>query len=208
MTGNIGCLNVLTLLSSANSQALKLRISYLVTTSLARRNDRRTLASCLEMSSNHAKSPKDVLRFTLRRGYMIVPQSNPPAKIQEKIRRQRSVYTGKCAFQMEVKDFVDTLPRLLTSATCSGCDVRCIYPEGAAQQMQVFLVMGGKRSASGLYSGAIGQKKLPYYFRLLNLLADYFVTVTLMFTLGNLPHEQNCIFIHFCILRLFLFVIF
>lgn len=56
---------------------------------------------------------------------MIVPQSNPPTKVHEKISGKRSVYKEKCPFQMEVKDFGDTVPRFLTSATCNGCDVRC-----------------------------------------------------------------------------------
>ena len=57
---------------------------------------------------------------------MVVPQSNPPTDIeQKKTKSKRSVYTGKCPFKMEVKDYVDAVPRFLSSATCGGCDVRC-----------------------------------------------------------------------------------
>ncbi|XP_078364953.1 uncharacterized protein LOC144649336 [Oculina patagonica] len=103
----------------------KLLISYLVATSLAGRKEWRSLARCLQMSST-GTSPKDILRFIRHRGYMIVPQSNPATKIQEaKTPSKRSVYSGKCPFKMEVKDFFDAVPRFLSSATCRGCDVRC-----------------------------------------------------------------------------------
>ena len=71
-------------------------------------------------------SPKDILRFIRGRGYMIVPQADPPTKLEKaKAPSKRSVYSGKCPFKMEVKDFVDAVPRFLSRATCSGCDVRC-----------------------------------------------------------------------------------
>ena len=78
------------------------------------------------MPTSTVTSSNDILRFIRRRGYMIVPQSNPPTGIEQfKANSKRSVYSGKCPYQMEVKDFVDTVPRYLSYATCSNCDVRC-----------------------------------------------------------------------------------
>ena len=84
-----------------------------------------SLARCLHMGSNRTSSD-DILQFVRRNGYMIVPQSNPPTETDEqKTKSKRSVYTGKCPFKMEVKDYIDTVPRFLSSATCRDCDVRC-----------------------------------------------------------------------------------
>jgi len=106
-------------------KAFKLLISCLVTTSLCGRKNWRHLTRCLQISSTRT-SPKDILQFIRRRGYMIVPQSNPPTQGQgAKTPSKRAIYTGKCPFKMEVKDFVDTVPRFLSNATCRGCDVRC-----------------------------------------------------------------------------------
>ena len=59
-----------------------------------------------------------------RRGYMIVPPSNPPTQKQGS-HTKRSIYSGRCPFTFAVKDFIDTVPRFVSYATCSGCDVRC-----------------------------------------------------------------------------------
>lgn len=112
-------------MSSSNLQAFNLLISFLAATSLAGREDWRSLARCVQMRSTRT-SPKEILRFIRGRGYMIVPQANPPSKLEKaKTPSKRSVYSGKCPFKMEVKDFVDAVPRFLSRATCSGCDVRC-----------------------------------------------------------------------------------
>ena len=106
-------------------KAINLLISCLIATSLCGRQNWRNLARCLQMSSTRT-SPKVILQFIRHRGYMIVPQSNPPTQVHgAKTPRKRAIYSGKCPFKMEVKDFVDTVPRFLSNATCSGCDVRC-----------------------------------------------------------------------------------
>ena len=84
-----------------------------------------SLATCLNMDSSKTSSC-DILRFIHRRGYMIVPPSNPPS--QNRGRRsdtKRSIYSGKCPFKYTLIDFIDTVPRFVANATCSGCDVRC-----------------------------------------------------------------------------------
>lgn len=106
-------------------KVFNLLISCLVETTLCGQQNWRHLARCLQFSSNRT-SPKRILQFILRHGYMIVPQSNPPTEEQEAMRlSKRAIYTGKCPFKMELKDFVHTVPRFLSNATCSGCDVRC-----------------------------------------------------------------------------------
>ena len=78
-------------------------------------------------------SSDDILKFIRNEGYMIVPPSNPPSKtpIPAPLRGKRAVgtnsnaYTGKCSYQLQVKDFIDTVPRFVSNATCPGCDVRC-----------------------------------------------------------------------------------
>ena len=82
-----------------------------------------SLATCLGMDSNKTSSD-DILRFIHRRGYMIVPPSNPPTQDQGS-QKKRSIYSGKCPFTYAVIDFIDTVPRFVSNATCSGCDVRC-----------------------------------------------------------------------------------
>ena len=100
-------------------------VSCLVATSLPCGQDWTSLASCLQMGTTGTSSD-DILQFIRRQGYMIVPQSNPPTQEQDtKKQSKRSVYTGKCPYKIEVKDFVDTVPRFLNDATCNGCDVRC-----------------------------------------------------------------------------------
>ena len=66
----------------------------------------------------------DIIRFIHRRGYMIVPPSNPPTQKQGSYMK-RSIYSGRCPFTFAVKDFIDTVPRFVSYATCIGCDVRC-----------------------------------------------------------------------------------
>ncbi|XP_078367305.1 uncharacterized protein LOC144651243 [Oculina patagonica] len=103
-------------------------ISCLVVTSLPCGQNWSSLARCLRMGSNTTSSD-DILQFVRRYGYMIVPQSNPPTQGQgTRVRRapsKRAIYTGKCPYQIQVEDFIDTVPRFLSNATCSGCDVRC-----------------------------------------------------------------------------------
>lgn len=41
--------------------------------------------------------------------------------------RKRVIYSGKCFFKMEVKDFVDMVLRFLSNVFCSGCDVCCKF---------------------------------------------------------------------------------
>lgn len=106
-------------------KAFNLLVSCLVETALCGRQNWRHLARCLQLSSTRT-SPKRILQFIRRNGYMIIPQSNPPTGEQGAMRpRKRAIYSGKCPFKMEVKDFVDTVPRFLSNASCSGCDVRC-----------------------------------------------------------------------------------
>ncbi|RMX39446.1 hypothetical protein pdam_00007588 [Pocillopora damicornis] len=81
------------------------------------------LATCLGMDLNKSFSD-DIIRFIHRRGYMIVPPSNPPTQKQGSYTK-RSIYSGRCPFTFAVKDFIDTVPRFVSYATCSGCDVRC-----------------------------------------------------------------------------------
>ena len=106
----------------------------------------RGLAKCLQIASagtvrrTNASFASDVLRFIHRNGYLIVPPSNPPtpqqiivpplSKTPGKNRRdlhssvkQRS--SDRCPFNMTVVDFVNTVPRFLSKATCDGCDARC-----------------------------------------------------------------------------------
>lgn len=107
-------------------KAFNLLVSCLVETALCGRQNWRHLARCFQLSSTRT-SPKRILQFIRRNGYMIIPQSNPPTGEQGAMRlRKRAIYSGKCPFKMEVKDFVDTVPRFLSNASCSGCDVRCI----------------------------------------------------------------------------------
>ena len=85
----------------------------------------RHLARCLQVSSPRT-SPKHILQFIRRHDYMIIPQSNPPTEERGAMRpSKRAIYSGKCPFKMEVKYFVDTVPRFLSNASCSGCDFRC-----------------------------------------------------------------------------------
>ena len=82
-----------------------------------------SLATCLGMDSNKTSSD-DILRFIHRRGYMIVPPSNPPTQDQGSRKNlKRSIHSGKCPFTYAVIDFIDTVPRFVSNATCSGCDV-------------------------------------------------------------------------------------
>ncbi|XP_078368440.1 uncharacterized protein LOC144649331 [Oculina patagonica] len=105
--------------------AFSLAIFCYAVTSLPYGQDWTTFARCLGMGSNKSSSD-DILQFIRRYGYMVVPQSNPPTQMQgAKTKSKRSIYTGKCPFNMEVKDYIDTVPRFLSSAKCSGCDVRC-----------------------------------------------------------------------------------
>ena len=106
----------------------------------------RGLAKCLQIAGagtvrrTNASFASDVLRFIHRNGYLIVPPSNPPtpqqiivpplSKTPGKNRRdlrssvkQRS--SDRCPFNMTVVDFVNTVPRFLSKATCDGCDARC-----------------------------------------------------------------------------------
>lgn len=107
-------------------QALKLLSLSLIAKSLPCGRDWTSLAHCLQMPASTGTSSNDILRFIRRRGYMIVPQSNPPSEIVKfKANSKRSAYPGRCPFKMEVKDFVDTVPRFLSYATCSDCDFRC-----------------------------------------------------------------------------------
>ncbi|XP_020631473.1 protein Hook homolog 3-like [Orbicella faveolata] len=108
------------------NKALTLLSLCLIAKSLPCGRDWTSLARCLQMPASTGTSSNDILRFIRRRGYMIVPQSNPPTEIVKfKENSKRSAYTGRCPFKMEVKDFVDTVPRFLSYATCSKCDVRC-----------------------------------------------------------------------------------
>lgn len=85
------------------------------------------LGTCLGMDLNKTSSD-DIFQFIRRRGYMIVPLSNPPTQEQRPYTK-RSVYSGKCPFTYAVIDFIDTVPRFVPNATCIGCDVRCkAYP--------------------------------------------------------------------------------
>ena len=100
-------------------------ISCFVESSLPYSRGWKRLARCLKMNSNKTSSD-DILQFVRRHGYMIVPQSNPPNEIDKaRTKRKRSAYSGKCPFKMELKDYIDRVPRFLSSATCVGCDVRC-----------------------------------------------------------------------------------
>ena len=100
-------------------------ISCLVVCSLPCGQDWTGLARCLHLGSNKTSSD-DILRFIRRNGYMIAPPSNPPTQGQgANAQNKRSIYSGKCPYTFEVKDFVDTVPRFLVNATCSGCDIRC-----------------------------------------------------------------------------------
>ena len=93
--------------------------------SLLCRQNWSSLATCLGMDSNKTSSD-DILRFIHRRGYMIVPPSNPPTQDQGSRKNlKRSIHSGKCPFTYAVIDFIDTVPRFVSNATCSGCDVRC-----------------------------------------------------------------------------------
>ena len=104
----------------------------MVTSSLPCGQDWSSLAGCLQMDATQTSSD-DILKFIRNEGYMIVPPSNPPSKtpIPAPRRRKRAVgtnsnaYTGKCPYQFQVKDFIDTVPRFVSNATCQGCDVRC-----------------------------------------------------------------------------------
>ena len=84
-----------------------------------------SLSQCLQIDHTGSSSD-DILRFIGRHGYMIVPPSNPPTQFYRKRPRgRRSTYTRQCPFTFEVKDFIDTIPRFLSIATCKGCDERC-----------------------------------------------------------------------------------
>lgn len=100
-------------------------ISCLIATSVPCGKNWTGLARCLRIGSKRTSSD-DILKFIHRRGYMIVPQSNPLTQLQGvNGPSKRAIFTGKCPFQMQVKDFIDTVPRFLSNATCNGCDVRC-----------------------------------------------------------------------------------
>ena len=106
----------------------------------------RGLANCLQIASagtiqrTKASFARDVLRFIHRNGYLIVPPSNPPTHQQMNIpalsknlgRNRRDFHpsvkqhsSDTCPFNMAVVDFVNTVPRFLSKATCDGCDARC-----------------------------------------------------------------------------------
>ena len=85
-------------------------------------------------------SAEEVLRFIRYwNQYLIVPASNPPMSQQERSTNRQanrntkdwsssvSLNTSntKCPFTFIVKDFVVTVPRFVTSASCPGCDSNC-----------------------------------------------------------------------------------
>jgi len=112
--------------------ALQLAMFCFVATSLPCGQDWSALASCLQMGATQTSSD-DILKFIQSHGYLIVPQSILPPKVQltPKPRIKRAVsqppalFTGKCPYKIEVKDLIDTVPRFVSNATCKGCDVRC-----------------------------------------------------------------------------------
>ena len=106
----------------------------------------RGLANCLQIASagtvqrTKASFARNVLRFIHRNGYLIVPPSNPtthqqiniPALSKNLGRNRRDFHpsvkqlsSDTCPFNMAVVDFVNTVPRFLSKATCDGCDARC-----------------------------------------------------------------------------------
>lgn len=94
-------------------------------TSLPCGQNRSALASCLQMDATQT-SADDILTFIRSHGYMIVPPSNPPSKKTKRaVGGSPPLFTGKCPYKFEVKDFIDTVPRFVSNATCHGCDVRC-----------------------------------------------------------------------------------
>ena len=86
-------------------------ISCVAVCSLPCGQNRSGLSTCLDLGTNKTSSD-DILQFIHRYGYMIVPHSNPPTQ-------------GKGSNTYTLTDLVDTVPRFLGHATCSGCDVRC-----------------------------------------------------------------------------------
>ena len=106
----------------------------------------RGLANCLHIAGagtlyrTNASFANDVLRFIHRNGFLIVPPSNPPTPQQIKIpalsktpgRNTRDLHassrrrsSNRCPFKITVVDFVNTVPRFLSKATCDGCDAHC-----------------------------------------------------------------------------------
>ncbi|RMX39440.1 hypothetical protein pdam_00007584, partial [Pocillopora damicornis] len=121
-----------------------------------------SLATCLGMDSNKTSSD-DILRFIHRRGYMIVPPSNPPTQDQGS-RKKRSIHSVKCPFTYAVIDFIDTVPRFVSNATCSGCDVLqggLLHSEASSQEMRRLLAMGGARHSSCIFFGNGTKSRKP-----------------------------------------------
>ena len=115
---------------------------FLISFGLSLKNKRRNwrgLASCLHMGVPQQAnvSSDDVLRFINRHQYMIVPRSNPPTPqrirpvMNAPNRSTRNVgasakqNTPRCPFTFHVIEYVDTVPRFLSAASCPGCNIYC-----------------------------------------------------------------------------------
>lgn len=123
--------------------AIALGFSFINTSLSVKKNRRnwRGLASCLRIGTqkNRNVSSDEVLRFIHRNQYMIVPTSNPPTPQQTRPafrpanRSTRDMSSSgadttrslKCPFTFQVKDFINTVPRFLSFASCPGCPGNC-----------------------------------------------------------------------------------
>ena len=113
------------------------------------------LATCLGMDLNKSFS-HDIIRFIHRRGYMIVPPSNPP--------------NSKARFLYEEVDLLWKMPFHVRSErfhrhsaeVCLLCHMQWLrrplqgdplHRESTSQEMRRLLVMGGARHSSCIYFG-------------------------------------------------------